>query len=685
MLPEAPVHPAFASSHRCATIPPEKFALAFKRRPHKLAALGVVAVLACWALCLQLAVSPAWRQVELKVYDWLSVATAPRRSSLPITIVGIDEASIAKLGKPWPWTYDVYAGVVDRLAQAKVSVIAIDLVLPDAANPGTPELAAAIQRAGNVVLASEHAYTETAMVRQWRLVAPAAPLLPAGALAGVRDLALDEDAEVRRVPDDDESFWHQMARMLLTTRPGIVPDPVVPEGAMMRPLGPARTFPYVPFEKVLEGDPSVPPALFEDQVVIIGRAIRATLTANASQGETFATPFLATSHVLTPDAEVQATLLENALMGQTITAASTRENVAVLTLCLLAGGIALWFWHPLRTSLILLGIVGLLVGFSAWLFASRGIWLYTALPVLGLALSIAVVGAGAYRAERQRVSALRTTFAKYVSSQLVDEIVANEGKIRLGGESRELTLLFCDLANFTTMCEGMPPQAVGEVVNLYANAMTQVIMAHGGTVDKFIGDAVMAFWGAPLPDPDQALHATRAALAMREAMKGLQPRLRELGAPAMSLRIGVHSGPAIVGNMGSDLRFEYTALGDTVNLASRLEGANKAYGTSILLSGATAQALGGLVRLRRVDLARVKGKTVPVDIFTPCADARIVEASDVAWTAWLKRDWDRAERQWMSMLALDSHDGVSALFMRRVQQMRAEPPPPDWDGSSALV
>jgi adenylate cyclase len=246
-------------------------------------------------------------------------------------------------------------------------------------------------------------------------------------------------------------------------------------------------------------------------------------------------------------------------------------------------------------------------------------------------------------------------------------------------------LLFCDLANFTTMCEGMPPQAVGEVVNLYANAMTQVIMAHGGTVDKFIGDAVMAFWGAPLPDPDQALHATRAALAMREAMKGLQPRLRELGAPAMSLRIGVHSGPAIVGNMGSDLRFEYTALGDTVNLASRLEGANKAYGTSILLSGATAQALGGLVRLRRVDLARVKGKTVPVDIFTPCADARIVEASDVAWTAWLKRDWDRAERQWMSMLALDSHDGVSALFMRRVQQMRAEPPPPDWDGSSALV
>ena len=641
-------------------------------------------MLACWVLCTFLAFTTDWRRVELKVYDWLSVATAPRRSSLPITIIGIDEASITALGKPWPWPQDVHARLVDKLAQARASVIAFDLVLADPNSEGGTELAESIRRAGNVVLAAEHAFTETATVRQWRRVDPATPLRAAGGVPGVRDLTLDEDAVIRQFPEDDEAFWRRVAQMLVLMRPGIIAEPVMPVGAMIRHLGPARTFPIIPYEKVLEGDPSISPSLFEDQVVLIGRDIRATLSANSGQGETFATPFLATSHVLTPDVEIQATLLENALMGQAITPAAAPWNLALLTASLLGSGLALLFWQPLRSALILLGIAALVVALSTWLFASHGIWLYTALPLFGIALSFTIMGAGAYRAERLRVSALRNSFAKYVSADLVDEIIANEGQIKLGGESRELTVLFCDLANFTAMCEAMAPQVVGEIINLYANAMTRVIMAHGGTVDKFIGDAVMAFWGAPLADPQQAEHSVRASLAMRDAMEALQPKLAELGAPRLGLRIGIHSGPAIVGNMGSDLRFEYTALGDTVNLASRLEGANKVYGTPILVSGATAEKMRGTISMRRVDLTRVKGKKVAVEVFTPCTDMRVIEASEVAWAAWLRRDWDRAESQWTSLLALDPYDGVSTLFVRRLEAMRASPPPQDWDGSSVL-
>lgn len=659
---------------------PTKFRLSLQQRPYKLALL---AVLAGWSLCTLLVFSHPWRLVELKLFDWLSVATAPRRSSLPITIIGIDEASLANVGKPWPWPRDVHARLIDRLVQARASVIAFDLVLPEGSAPKEDAaLAAAIERAGNVVLAADYVFTETATVRQWRRIDPAPPLVAAGAAVGVRATVLDEDAVVRLVPDEEDAFWRRVVQAIAKAQPSLIREPVVPSGALLRHLGPARTFPYVPYYQVLDGDPVIPESFFADHVVLIGRDIRATLKANAALGDTYATPFLSTSQLLTPGVEIQATSIENALMGQTIQAASTAWNLSLLTATLLLGGLALLFWHPLRSVLMVLALGAAIAGGSVWLFSSQGIWQFTGLPVLALLTSLAIMGSGAYWSERRRVSTLRTAFAKYVSADLVDEIVANPSQLKLGGERRELTVLFCDLAGFSSLCEKISPEAVAELVNLYANEMTRVTMAHGGTVDKFIGDSVMAFWGAPLADPEHALHAVRAGMAMREAMEALQPRFTAMGAERLVLRIGIHSGPAIVGNMGSDLRFEYTALGDTVNLASRLEGASKVYGTTLLLSGDTAALLNGAVGLRRVDRARVKGKQFAVDIFTPCSDKRVIRASEAAWSAYLRRDWQGAVAHWTDLLALDPYDGVSALFLRRLACM--EEPSPEWDGSTAL-
>jgi len=221
-------------------------------------------------------------------------------------------------------------------------------------------------------------------------------------------------------------------------------------------------------------------------------------------------------------------------------------------------------------------------------------------------------------------------------------------------------------------------------INLYLNAMTRIIMAHEGTVDKFIGDAVMAFWGAPLDDAEHALHAVQSAIAMQQAMHDLQPQFRELGVDVLKLRIGVNSGPAIIGNMGSDLRFDYTAIGDTVNLASRLEGANKAYGTNIMLASSTAEIVKGRIPLRQIDRVRVKGKNVPVDVYTPCDDAALVSATERAWAAYLARDWNGARACWQEVRENAPGDSLAEAFDKKIAAHESSPPPPDWDGSVAL-
>jgi adenylate cyclase len=181
-------------------------------------------------------------------------------------------------------------------------------------------------------------------------------------------------------------------------------------------------------------------------------------------------------------------------------------------------------------------------------------------------------------------------------------------------------LLFCDLADFTTISERLPPEQVVALLTDYFGTMTAVIHRFHGTVDKYIGDGIMAFWGAPLPDDAHAQHGVEAAIAMRDAFAGLARRWNRPGLPKLALRIGIHTGMVIVGNVGSSTRFAYTAIGDAVNIAARLEGENKKYGTTILMSGDTARALPASLRTRAVDTVLVKGKSVPVEIFTVVDD-----------------------------------------------------------------
>lgn len=645
--------------------------------------LALLSILVGWILGVGALFTPIWQPVELKIFDTLSALTAPKKSTLPITIIGIDEESFAKLGIRWPWPRDMHAQLIDRLSKAGAAVIAFDVLFSEP-SPAKEDakFARSIASSGNVVLAADRVYHETATARQWQRLDPIEPFMQAGAITGLATMTIDGDNVVRRMAGADDALWRIAIRTLIRSRPGSVEEPFVPADAMIRHIGPTHTFPYVPYYQVLNGDASIPPGFFADQIVLIGRDVRSS--PDVAQTDTFATPFLNASGLLTPGIEIHATQIENALNGQFIMPATRTLNVLAISAVLILAIPFLLFWHPLRSTVLTVLLGCAVLGISTWVFASFNLWMATATPLLALATAFSTAGTSSYFTERRRAGAIRSAFSKYVSGDVVKEMIDHPERLKLGGVRRELSILFCDLAGFTSMSEKLTPDEVAHAINIYLNAMTQIIMAHGGTVVSFMGDGIYALWGAPLNDDEHGLHAVQAAIAMQDGIRDLRPEFKSLGIDKLALRIGINSGPATVGNMGSDLRFEYTALGDTVNLSARLEGVNKAYGTDILLSKSTADLVNGRIQLRPIDRVRVKGKNVPVDVFTPCENTTLVAATERAWAAYLAKDWSNARTCWQEIRRLAPDDSLIEVFEAKITTYESSPPPPDWDGSVAL-
>jgi adenylate cyclase len=267
---------------------------------------------------------------------------------------------------------------------------------------------------------------------------------------------------------------------------------------------------------------------------------------------------------------------------------------------------------------------------------------------------------------------------------VVDHVMAHPERLALGGERRDVTLLFTDLAGFTTFTEQLGAEQVTRILNVHFSRATAIIKRHGGTVNRFIGDAIMAMWGAPLDDPQQSIRACRAACEMQEDLERLRAEFKAEGLPEIRMRVGIHSCNAIIGNLGSAERFDYTAIGDGVNLAARLEGVNKLYGTGILLTGETAARLDGEVRVRLVDRVIVKGKSEPVDIYTPCLDETLIALSSQAIDAYRARRWDESESLWRELVRHSPGDALAAIYIERIQRGRAIASGADWESAVEL-
>ncbi len=381
-------------------------------------------------------------------------------------------------------------------------------------------------------------------------------------------------------------------------------------------------------------------------------------------------------------------LINMVLEGSFLRRAGVSAGVAAVLLCGLLAGFFSATMRATRSGLWALLVVILYVVFSYWCFTRWGLWLDTVGPAAAALASFTLVTAYRQLTEERQKRWIRNVFQHYLSPEVVSEVLEQPDLLGLRGSIQEVTVFFSDLANFTSIAEGLPPEELTQLLNDYLTPMSNIIQEHGGCLDKYEGDLIMSFFGAPVQYPDHARRACLAALENQARLAQLRQGFRRDGRPLLYCRIGLASGLVRVGNMGSEMRFDYTVMGDTANLASRLEGANKLYATSILISESTRTAVGDAIRARELDLIRVKGRAEPVRVYELLAKAGELEES---WEEALKlfaeglrlyreRRWQPAADQFRQVLAARSGDGPAAAFLRRCREYQENPPPGDWDG-----
>jgi adenylate cyclase len=317
--------------------------------------------------------------------------------------------------------------------------------------------------------------------------------------------------------------------------------------------------------------------------------------------------------------ENHANALNTILNQDFIFKLSDVQNIIILlTIALLLG-----FLVPrMSIGISLVTTVVLVVAYffiSIWLFSSHSIITAFSTPLIQTAVIYSMLVTYRVVNEQQEKKHIRQTFSKFVSKSVVDELLQDPSKIKLGGDKKLLTVLFSDIRGFTSISEKFTPEGLVEHLNIYLQGMTDTIIKYDGTLDKYIGDAVMAFWGAPIEMEDHALNACKSAIEMIHALHGMNRKWRHENKPTLNIGIGINTGDMVVGNMGSNARMDYTIMGDNVNLGSRLEGATKFYKVGIIISESTYQYVKDDIIARELDLIRVKGKELPVKLYEPIA------------------------------------------------------------------
>jgi adenylate cyclase len=422
--------------------------------------------------------------------------------------------------------------------------------------------------------------------------------------------------------------------------------------------GPAEVFRTVSLADVV--DRKLPEDALRGKVVLVGVTL-------VGQYDQVVTPF----RNLEAGIYAHAAMLSSVLSGRFL----QRGTGAVLAelVFLLGVGLLLGLVLPRASPWLKVAVpLGLAAGWMlvVQLALRKGVVLASALPLANVFLTaFGVVFVGYLSTDREK-SRLRRTFRYYVAESVMTEMLDHPELLRLGGEKRDCTVLFSDIRGFTAISETMAPEALVKFINGYLSPMTRIVFEEGGTLDKYIGDALMAFWGAPVPQEDHALRACRTALRFLEALEQLRPRWRAEGLPDIEIGVGINTGPMVVGNMGSDLRFDYTVMGDAVNMASRLEGANKLFHTSIMVSEDTWKRVATVATGRRLGSLRLRGRSEPVRVWEllalrpPTAEERaMIGQFEAAVDALAARRVPDAEAGFQAVLANRPEDRVARRYL----------------------
>ncbi len=422
---------------------------------------------------------------------------------------------------------------------------------------------------------------------------------------------------------------------------------------------------------------------FAGKVVLIGVTIE-------DKHDTKLTPFygFGRDRRLMPGVETHAHAIQTMLDGSFLKAPPHYINLLLQLMMVIMILFLAHRFSPLLALALVSPIFIAVITLPFLLFSLQNICVNMTAPLTTLSGAYLATIVYNFILERRNRLQIHNMFSHYVPSSLVKRLIEQPELLKLGGEEKELTVLFTDIAGFTTVSEQLEPALLARLLNEYLTAMSDIIMANRGTIDKYEGDLIMAEFGAPVHFPDHAAAACRAALQMQAGLKRLCVDWEKRGLPRIEARVGLNTGQMVVGNMGSDRIFDYTVIGDAVNLASRLEGINKAYGTYLLVSEFTAAAAGELFLLRELDLVRVKGKKLPITIFELYGERSDAEPEQLeqlqAWeqvrSLYLEREWRAGLTACEAYLQRWPDDPVVAVFRERYLKMVDSPPPGDWDG-----
>jgi adenylate cyclase len=464
---------------------------------------------------------------------------------------------------------------------------------------------------------------------------------------------------------------------------GKTPIPVDEKGKIMvNYRGPQKTIPHISITDILQG--KTPKENLRGKIILVGATATGVYDMRVTPFET-----------VYPGVEIHANIIDNVLSQDFLQQPAWAAAYDVLAIIM--AGLLLGLILP-RTGVIwgTIAGLGLFSGhmfFCQYVFVNKGFVLNIIYPLTVILLTYLTITVYKYLSESRQKRFIKNAFSTYLAPSVVKQLVEQPDKLVLGGEEREITAFFSDVQGFTGISEKLSPRELVELLNEFLTEMTDIILAHEGTVDKFEGDAIIAFFGAPNEIKNHAEVACLSCIAMQKRMAQLRPKWKSEGKPEMKVRIGLCSGPAVVGNMGSKSRMDYTMMGDTVNTASRLEGVNKVYGSYTLIGESTYKQMGENMVARELDSINVVGKLEPIKIYQLIGKPDDVEKplfESVAWyakglEAYRLRSWDQAIDFFDAALSAAPDDGPSRTMRSRCLEYKTTPPDENWNGSYTMT